>query len=55
MHIQCRIDIHKAATYESEVAQFENARITGPLSQESYNRLQQLKAMLNKFSKKNHC
>ena len=50
MHIQSLIDRQKAATYESELARFENARIKGHLSQESYNRLQQLKSMLNKWS-----
>ena len=46
MHMQSIVDRQKAATYESELARFENARIKGPLSQESYNRLQQLKAVL---------
>ena len=46
MHIQSLIDRQKAATYESELARFENARVKGPLSQESYNRLQILKTML---------
>ena len=46
MHMQSLIDKQKAATYESELSSFENARIKGALSQESYNRLQQLKAIL---------
>ena len=48
MHMQSIIDRAKAATYESELARFENARIKGPISQESYNRLQQLKQILSK-------
>ena len=48
MHMQSIINRQKQATYESELARFENARIKGPLSQESYNRLQQLKQVLNK-------
>ena len=31
-----------------QLARFEHARVKGPLSQESYNRLQQLKTLLNK-------
>ena len=46
MHMQNIIDRQKAATYESELARFENARVKGPLSQQSYNRLQILKTML---------
>ena len=46
MHIQSLIDRQKAATYASELARFENARIKGPLSQESYNRMSQLKALI---------
>ena len=48
MHMQSIIDRQKAATFESELARFENARIKGPPSQESYNRLQQLKSILSK-------
>ena len=48
MHMQSIIDRQKAATYQSELERFENARIKGPLSAESYNRLQQLKTILNK-------
>ena len=48
MHMQSIIDRQKAATYESELARFQQATIKGPLSQESYNRLQQLKSILNK-------
>ena len=48
VHMQSLIDKQRAATYESELARFENARVKGPLSQESYNRLQQLKQLLNK-------
>ena len=48
MHMQSIVDRQKAATYESELARFENARIKGPLHQESYNRMSQLKAILNK-------
>ena len=48
MHMQSIINRQKQATYESELARFETARIKGPLSQESYNRLQQLKTILNR-------
>ena len=48
MHMESIINKQKAATFESELARFENARVRGPLSQESYNRLQQLKQILNK-------
>ena len=48
MHMSSIIDRQKAATYESELARFQNARIKGPLSQESYSRMSQLKAILNK-------
>ena len=48
MHMQSIIDRQEAATFESELARFENARVKGPISQESYNRLQQLKSILNK-------
>ena len=47
MHMQNIINRQKAATYESELARLENARIKGPLSQESYNRMMSLKGMLN--------
>ena len=46
LHMQSIVDRQKAETYRNELARFENARIKGPLSQESYNRLQQLKAVL---------
>ena len=48
IHMQSIIDRQKAATYESELARLQQATIKGPLSQESYNRLQQLKSILNK-------
>ena len=48
MHMQSIIDRQKAANYQLELDRFENARIKGPLSQESYNRLQQLKQILSK-------
>ena len=48
LYMRSFIDRQRAATYESELARFEAARIKGPLSQESYNRLQQLKTILNK-------
>ena len=46
LHIQSIINGQKAATYESELARLENARIKGPLSQESYNRMMELKAII---------
>ena len=46
LHMQSIINRQKAATYESELARFENARIKGPFSQESYNRMVQLKGMI---------
>lgn len=47
MHMQNIINRQKAATYESELARLENARIKGPLSTESYNRMVSLKGLLN--------
>ena len=46
LHMQSIINRQKAATYESELARLENARIKGPLSQESYNRMIELKAII---------
>jgi len=46
LHMQSIINRQKAATYESEFARLENARIKGPLSQESYNRMMELKAII---------
>ena len=46
MHMQSIINKQRAATYESELARFENARIKGPLSAESYNRLEKLKGLI---------
>jgi len=46
LHMQSIINRQKAATYESELARLENARIKGPLSQESYNRMMELKAII---------
>ena len=48
MHMQNIINRQKSATFESEMARFENARLKGPLSAESYARLAQLKEMLHK-------
>ena len=45
-HMQDIVNKQRAATYESELARFENARIKGPLSAESYARLERLKQML---------
>ena len=47
MHMQNIINRQKAATYKSELARLENARIKGPLSTESYNRMASLKGILN--------
>jgi hypothetical protein len=44
--MQSIINRQKAATYESELNRLENARIKGPLSQESYNRMMELKAII---------
>ena len=46
LHMQSIINRQKAATYESELARLENARIKGPLSQESYNRMMTLKGII---------
>jgi hypothetical protein len=46
LHMQSIINRQKAATYESELNRLENARIKGPLSQESYNRMMELKAII---------
>ena len=46
LHMQSIINRQKAATYESEFNRLENARIKGPLSQESYNRMMELKAII---------
>ena len=46
LHMQSIINRQKAATYESELTRLENARIKGPLSQESYNRMMELKAII---------
>ena len=46
LHMQSIINRQKAATYESELARLQNARIKGPLSQESYNRMMELKAII---------
>ena len=46
MHMQNIINRQRAATYESELARFEDARLKGPLSAESYARLERLKQML---------
>ncbi len=48
MHLQNIANRQRNATYESELARFENARIKGPLSAESYARLQELKELLKK-------
>ncbi len=48
MHLQNIANKQRNATYESELARFENARIKGPLSAESYARLQELKELLRK-------
>ena len=46
MHMQNIINRQKSATYESELSRFENARLQGPLSSESYARMDRLKQML---------
>ena len=45
-HMQSIINRQKIATYESELSRFENARLKGRLSQESYNRMMQLKGLI---------
>ena len=46
MHMQGIINRQRAATYESELARFENARLKGPMSTESYARMEKLKQLL---------
>jgi len=48
MHMQNLANRQRNATYESELSRFENARLKGPLSTESYARLQELKELLKK-------
>ena len=48
MHINNIINRQRAATYESELDRFENARIKGPLGVEANARLEHLKKMLHK-------
>ena len=48
VHMASIINRQKHATYESELARLENARIKGPLQTEAYNRMTHLKAILNK-------
>ena len=48
MHMQNIANRQRSATYESELARFENARLKGPLNTESYARLEKLKEMLKK-------
>ena len=45
-HIQGLIHKQKAATYEAELARFENARLQGPLGAEARARMDQLKKLL---------
>ena len=49
LHMQSIIQRQKNATYESELSRLENARVKGPLSAESYNRMSQLKALISKW------
>ena len=46
MHMANIINRQKLATYENELSRFENARLKGPLSTESYARMERLKQML---------
>ena len=46
MHMANIINRQKAVTYESELSRLENARLKGPLSTESYARMERLKQML---------
>ena len=48
LHMSEIIRKQKHSNFESEYDKLQGATIKGPLAAESYNRLQQLKAMLNK-------